>query len=92
MPLLRGHLCQSLADRVALAQDVVVVVEEEEPDHLDPMGTLLQLRQDHLAQLVRGGVSGCAENVGDLHDGRPPAGIDAGTYAHGIDFRTRRIG
>ena len=69
--VLARDLAQPLADGVALAQDVGVVVEEHHADDLDAMTTLFELRQDHLAELVAGGVPAGAEDVCDLHDGNP---------------------
>ena len=67
--LLRGNLAEALAQRVAGAQHVGVVVEEEHPDDLDAVVALLQLRQDHLAELVARRVPGGGENVGDFMSG-----------------------
>jgi hypothetical protein len=40
-----------------LPQDIVVVVEEHHPDDLDTMRAVLELGQDHLAELVARGMS-----------------------------------
>ena len=45
------------------------VVEEHHADDLDAMATLFELRQNHLAELVAGGMPAGAEDVRDLHDG-----------------------
>ena len=46
-----------------------VVVEEHHADDLDAVAALFELGQDHLAELVAGGMSARAEDVCDLHDG-----------------------
>ena len=44
-----------------------VVVEEHHADDLGAVASLFELREDHLAEFVAGGVAGGAEDVGDLH-------------------------
>src|SRR5579884_1410809 len=70
-PALAGDLAQPLADGVALAQDVGVVVEEEHADDLGAVPALFELRKDHLAELVAGGVAARRENVRNLHIAPP---------------------
>src|SRR5947208_2908682 len=67
----RGDFGEPLAERGALSQHVVVVVEEEDPDYVDAVNVLLELRQDHLAELVAGRVAGGGEDVGDFHASGP---------------------
>ena|SRR6476659_1504413 len=45
------------------------VVEEHHADDLDAMAAFFELRQDHLAEFVTGGMPAGAEHIGDLHDG-----------------------
>ena len=60
------HLGESLTDRVAFSEAVDVVVEEHHPGHLDAVGVVLQLRQDHRRKLERRGHIR-PENVGNFH-------------------------
>lgn len=64
--LVRGDLREPLAERIPLAQHIVVVVEEH-ADDLDLVAALLELRQDHPAELVARRVTRRREDVGDLH-------------------------
>src|SRR5690606_34570009 len=80
--LLLRDLRQALAERVTLAQEIGVVVEEEHADDVGAVPPLLQLGQDHLAQLVAGGVAGGAEDIGNLHGPSPPSlGLPRSTSA-----------
>jgi len=45
------------------------VVEEHHADDLDAVAALFELRQNHLAELVAGGMPASAEHIRDLHDG-----------------------
>ena len=58
---------QPLTDRIPRAQHVRVVVKEEHPHDINAMGPLLELGQNHLAQLVAGRVTGGRKDVGNLH-------------------------
>ena len=66
-PIITLGKTNTLAHRVALAECERVVVEEEHPDDPHPVVSLLQLRQDHLAELVARSVPGGGEDVGNLH-------------------------
>ena len=85
--VLGGHPTQALADRIPRSQQIGVVVKEEHADDLDAMRALLQLRKDHLPELVAGRVAGGGEHVGDLH----PGGRLAASRAHPLP-RWRRGG
>ncbi len=61
--LLRSHLREPLTERVAAAQHVVVVVEEEHPDDVHAVVPGLELGEDHLAELVARGVARRGEDV-----------------------------
>jgi hypothetical protein len=67
MPCSRD-LAEPLANGIALAQDVGVVVEEHHANDPNAMAALFELRQDHLAELVASCVPTRAENVRDLHE------------------------
>jgi len=61
------HFGETLADGVALHQHVGVVLEEEHPDHVDAVGAVFELGQDHLAELVGDGVALGGEDIRDFH-------------------------
>ena len=48
---------------------VTSVVEEHHADNFDAMAALFELRQNHLAELVAGGMPAGAEYICDFHDG-----------------------
>ena len=50
-------------------QTAAIVVEEHHADDLDAVAALFELRQNHLAELVAGGMPAGAEDVRNLHDG-----------------------
>ena len=66
--LLAGDFAQPLAERVALAQNVGVIVEEHHADHLDAVTAIFELRQNHLTELITGGVAAGAEDIRNLHE------------------------
>ena len=68
-------LVQAGADRVAVDQDIVVVLEEEHADDVDAVPLLLELRQDHLGENVRDVMALGGEDVGDFHRMVLPVGI-----------------
>ena len=49
-------------------QTAAVVVEEHHADDFDAVAALFELGQDHLAELITGGMSAGAEDVRDLHE------------------------
>ena len=68
--MLGGHPPEALAHGITRSQQVGVVVKEEHSDDLNAVRALLQLRKDHLPELVAGRVAGGGEHVSDLHPGR----------------------
>lgn len=68
--LLAGDFAQPLADRVALAQYIGVIVEEHHADDLDAVISGFELWQNHLAQLIASGMPAGAEDIRNLHEFR----------------------
>ncbi len=65
--LLGRDLRETLTQRITLHQHVVVVLEKEHSDHLYAVTVLLDLRQDHLAQLAGNRVPLAGKYIRDFH-------------------------
>src|SRR5215510_11869134 len=64
-----GDLVQPRPDRVAVDQDIIIVLEEKHADHVDAVPVFLELRQNHLGKHVGDVVALGGEDVGDFHSG-----------------------
>jgi hypothetical protein len=70
---LPGDIRKARADRVAVDQHEIVVLEKEHPDDGGAMPILFELRQDHFGQHVGHVMALGGKDVGDLH-GISPVG------------------
>src|SRR5437660_1567110 len=57
----------AIGSRISLRSRPPTRVDEEHPDDVHNVRSGLELRQDHLAELVAGGMAGGCEDVGDFH-------------------------
>jgi hypothetical protein len=65
--LLPGNQRKSFPNPITLAQTEQIVIKEEDPDHINAVSALLELRQDHACEFVTARhISG--KHIGNFHD------------------------